>query len=150
MFFKHFVRLTIKGGLQSRAACIFFFTLSKGQDQNLRQKVVNRGALRLCGGALRSCRWALHSNLTNIPLIHSVSYFNLGGLELCLGGLSPPKPPLVATELVKMTFSLSLPTSCRSNSLFSLSAPCAHSVAEVSTMNRRELKWRSIITRIAS
>ena len=34
-----------------------------------------------------------HSNLTKIPLIYSVSYFSLGGLELCLGGLSPPKPP---------------------------------------------------------
>ena len=28
-----------------------------------------------------------------IPLIYSASYFNWGGLELCLGGLSPPKPP---------------------------------------------------------
>jgi len=32
--------------------------------------------------------------LTKPPLIHSVSCFNLGGLELCLGGLSIPKPPL--------------------------------------------------------
>jgi len=24
--------------------------------------------------------------LTTIPLIYNVSYFNLGGLELCLGG----------------------------------------------------------------
>jgi len=30
--------------------------------------------------------------LTKIPLTYSVSYFNLEGLELCLGGLSPPKP----------------------------------------------------------
>jgi len=31
--------------------------------------------------------------LTKIRLIHSVSYFNFGGLEFCLGELSPPKPP---------------------------------------------------------
>ena len=30
--------------------------------------------------------------------VGSVSYFSLGGLELCLGRLSPPKPP-VATGL---------------------------------------------------
>jgi len=30
--------------------------------------------------------------------IYSVSYFNFGALVLCLGGLSPPKPP-VATRL---------------------------------------------------
>ena len=27
------------------------------------------------------------------PLIYNVSYFNLGDLELSLGGLSPPNPP---------------------------------------------------------
>jgi len=32
MFFHHFVRLAIKCGLQSRAACMFFLTLSKGLD----------------------------------------------------------------------------------------------------------------------
>jgi len=32
-------------------------------NQNRHQKVVNRGALRLCGGTLRSCRSAWHSNL---------------------------------------------------------------------------------------
>jgi len=37
-------------------------------------------------------------------LIYSISYFNLGGLELCLGGLSPPKLPFpVATGLNKET-----------------------------------------------
>jgi len=54
--------------------------------QNRRQKVVNRGALR-------SCRGALHSNLKKIPLIHSVSYFNLGWIGALFGGLSPPEPP---------------------------------------------------------
>jgi len=32
--------------------------------------------------------------LTKTLLIYSVPYFNLGGLELCLGGLSPPNPPV--------------------------------------------------------
>jgi len=45
-----------------------------------------RGTSRLCGGG-----W--HSNLTKIPLIHSVSYFNLRGLEAFWRGLNPPKPP---------------------------------------------------------
>jgi len=31
--------------------------------------------------------------LTKIPQTYSVSYFNLGKLELFLRGLSPPKPP---------------------------------------------------------
>jgi len=39
-------------------------------DQNRRQEVVNRGALRLCGGALRSCRGGLtfkfDQNSTNL------------------------------------------------------------------------------------
>jgi len=30
--------------------------------------------------------------LNKIPLIYGVSRFNLGGLELCLVVLSPPKP----------------------------------------------------------
>ena len=38
---------------------------------------------------------AWRSNSTKVPLHHSVSYFNLGGLEVCLGELSPPKPPVV-------------------------------------------------------
>jgi len=31
--------------------------------------------------------------LTKTQLLHSVSFFNLGGLELCLEGLSPQKSP---------------------------------------------------------
>jgi len=31
--------------------------------------------------------------LTKFPLIYSVSCFNLGDVELCFAGLSPPKPP---------------------------------------------------------
>jgi len=30
---------------------------------------------------------------TKTPLIYSVLRFNVGALELCLVGLSPPKPP---------------------------------------------------------
>jgi len=37
--------------------------------------------------------------LRKIPLIYSVSNSIWGGLELCLGGLSPPKPA-VATGLI--------------------------------------------------
>jgi len=31
--------------------------------------------------------------LTKTQLIYNVSYFNSGGLELCLGGLSPQQTP---------------------------------------------------------
>jgi len=68
--------------------------------QNRRQKVFNRGALQLCGG-LCFCGGLTFQKLTKTPLIYSVSSFNLGSLELCLGGLSPPKPP-VATWLVRL------------------------------------------------
>jgi len=32
-------------------------------------------------------------SLIKTPMLYSVSYFYLGSLALCLGGLSPPKPP---------------------------------------------------------
>jgi len=60
--------------------------------QNRRQQVFNRRALRLFGGIDII-------KLTKTLLIYSVSRFNLGGLEVCLGGISPPNPP-VATGLV--------------------------------------------------
>jgi len=41
--------------------------------------------LRLCGGLDIM-------KLNKIPLIYGVSRFNMGGLELCLVVLSPPKP----------------------------------------------------------
>jgi len=47
----------------------------------LSQKVFNREALRLCKGLERKTLF-----------IYSVSYFNLEGLKLHLGGLIPPKP----------------------------------------------------------
>jgi len=55
-------------------------------NQIRRQKVVNRGALRLCGGALRSHRGGFTFKFDKTPLIYSVSYFNLGGLEALYGG----------------------------------------------------------------
>ena len=61
------------------------------QGQNHRQKVVNRRALRLCEGDLRSCRGGLTFNLTKIPLIYSVSYFNVGGNGTLFGGANPTK-----------------------------------------------------------
>jgi len=45
--------------------------------------------------------------LTKSPLIYSVSYFNFGVLELCFGGLSPPKAP-VATGLNIVKYNLAL------------------------------------------
>ena len=58
------------------------------------------GGLYICAGGLSvRARGAWHSNLTKIPLIHTVSYFNLRGLEALFEGLSPPKPPPVATGL---------------------------------------------------
>ena len=52
------------------------------------------GGFTFVRGALRSCMGAWHSTLTKIPLIYAVSYFNLRGLELSLGGrISPPNPP---------------------------------------------------------
>jgi len=62
-------------------------------NQTRGQKVVNRETSRYCGGALSSSRGAWHSNLINIPIVSSVSYFNLGGLELCLGAKPIKAPP---------------------------------------------------------
>jgi len=56
--------------------------------QNRRQEVVNIGAVRLIGG-FTFMQGVLTFKFEKIPF----SYFNLGGLELCLEGLSPPKPP---------------------------------------------------------
>ena len=61
--------------------------------QNRRQKVFNKGALRLCGGIDIQ-------KLTKTPLIHSVSCFSLGGLGSFFGGaklIEAPGP--VATGL---------------------------------------------------
>jgi len=42
-------------------------------------------------GVFAFVRGAWHYKIIKTPLIYSVSRFHLGGLELCLGGLSPPK-----------------------------------------------------------
>jgi len=80
----------------------FYPLLYSVLGQNRRQKVFNRGALQFCGG-LFVCAGELDIiKLTKTPLIYSVSRFNWGGLELCLRGLSPPKPPM-ATGLYWVT-----------------------------------------------
>jgi len=53
--------------------------------QNHRQKVFNRGALQFCGGALRLCGGVDIIKLSKIPLIYSVSRFNLVGLGVLFG-----------------------------------------------------------------
>jgi len=40
-------------------------------------------------------------NFNKTPLICSVSNFNLGGLELCLGEVSPSRPPLITYEKIQ-------------------------------------------------
>jgi len=59
---------------------------TRGTIQNHRQKVFNRGALQFCGGICVCAGGPDIIKLSKIPLIYSVSRFNLGGLELCLGG----------------------------------------------------------------
>ena len=54
--------------------------------QNCRQKVFNREALRFCTGLDIE-------NLVKIPLIYSVSYFNLGNLVFSLGAKPIKSPP---------------------------------------------------------
>ena len=67
---------------------------SRGPKQNRRQKVFTRG-LYVCVGALYvSARRLNIENFIKSPLIYSVSYLDLGVLVLCLGVLSPPKPPM--------------------------------------------------------
>jgi len=69
-----------------------------GMTQNRRQGVFTRGALRLWRGLDIE-------NFIKSPMVYSVSYFDLGGLVLCLGGLSPPKP---RGDETGMTFCLNL------------------------------------------
>ena len=64
--------------------------LSNKFSRNLGSRTVARkfsiGGLCVCTGGLDIMK------LTNTPLIYSISRFSLGGLEFCLGRLSPPKP----------------------------------------------------------
>ena len=68
--------------------------------QNGCQKVFNWEILWFCWGALglygAAWHWIIDKNSTD----YSVSCFNLGGLELRLGGFSPQKPNM-ATGLLK-------------------------------------------------
>jgi len=62
--------------------------LTQKLNQNRRQKVFIRRALRLC-------RWAWHLKIWQKLHWFIVFYISIfGGLEFCLGELSPPKPPL--------------------------------------------------------
>jgi len=62
--------------------------------QNRRQKVFNRGALRLCWRA-----WTFVQGVLNAKLfIYRLSYFDLGELGALFGGIRTPKP-LVSTGL---------------------------------------------------
>jgi len=45
------------------------------------------GGLYICSGGHDILK------IDKTQLVYSVPYFNFGGLELCLGGLNPPKPP---------------------------------------------------------
>ena len=65
--------------------------------QNRRQTVFNKG-LCISEGGFGFVRGLDTQKFTKTQLIYSVSCFNLGGLELRLGGLAPKSPP-VATEL---------------------------------------------------
>ena len=55
-------------------------------NQNRRRKSSIGELCKCAGGLYVRARRAGHTNLTKIPLIHSVSYFNLGGLEALFGG----------------------------------------------------------------
>jgi len=63
---------------------VWFRTVHK--KFSIREFAVLRGGFAFVQGGL-----ALWNS--KIPLIYSVSRFNFGGLELWLGGLSPPNPP---------------------------------------------------------
>jgi len=56
-------------------------------------------------GALRCAGGIDIENLIKSPMIHTVSYFDLGGLVVCLGVLSPPKPPVATGLMVLSRFS---------------------------------------------
>jgi len=57
------------------------------RKSSIRGLYVCAGVLYVHAGGLDVCvGWACHSNLTKIPLIYNVSYFNLGGLCGLFGG----------------------------------------------------------------
>jgi len=78
---------------------LFFFLLRHKVDSSscVQTRTVARkssiGGLYVCARDFTFVQEGLTSKVDKIPLIYSVSYFNLGGFELCLGELSEPKPP---------------------------------------------------------
>jgi len=82
--------LTKHGAKLSRGSTVSLKKRGPRRLQNRRQKVFNRGVLRFFRGVWRFVQGGLNAK---ILFIYSISYFNLGCLELCLGGISPPKPP---------------------------------------------------------
>jgi len=59
-------------------------------------------------------RGARHSNLTKIPLVYRVSYFNLGGLGAWIGEAKPTKAPRggVTVPVYYSTKTFSLEQNC--------------------------------------
>jgi len=76
-------------------AKLFYWRLSGDSSASMLPQGYLRRVLgrTVPGGLYVRAGGAWHWNSTKIPLICSVSYFNLGGLELCFGGISQPKPP---------------------------------------------------------
>jgi len=72
------------------------FALNKTENtyrQTRRQKVLNRGALRFCGGALRLSGGSWHKKIDKNSTDYSVSCFNLGELGALSGETKPAKDP---------------------------------------------------------
>jgi len=62
-------------------------------QQNRRQKILNRGALRFCGGALGLSGGAWHSKNWQKLNCFKCFGFQFGGLRTLFGGVKPPKAP---------------------------------------------------------
>jgi len=98
---KGYIHGILRKRSKAKCCCRVFCTSKKNYNQGLQEGVhrsvarkLSIGGLYVWAGGLNVRAWeAWHSNLTKNPLIFRVSYFNLWGLELCLGGLSPLKPP---------------------------------------------------------
>ena len=62
-------------------------------DSDPLPKGFSRGLYNSAGGICVCAEGLDIIKLSKIPLIYSVSRFNLGGLGALFGGLSPPQPP---------------------------------------------------------
>jgi len=69
--------------------CMDLLSNAVESNQNRRQKVFNR-ELYVCAGGLERLRRVLKSYNSIYLIVFHISIW--GGLELCFGGLSPPKP----------------------------------------------------------